>query len=107
MRHYWVLALSLVSTIALADPPKRLITLGGNVSETVCALGSCDSIVATDSSSRYPERLTKLPQVGYARALNAEGLLTQKADMILTTPSAGPDSVLSRVKATGISLQIV
>lgn len=107
MNKYCVLVLSLASTIALAESPRRLITLGGHVSETVCALGACDSIVATDSSSLYPERLTKLPQMGYARALHAEGLIAQKADLILATTSAGPDSVLEKVKAAGIKLEKV
>jgi iron complex transport system substrate-binding protein len=70
-------------------------------------LGSCDSIVATDSSSLYPPRLTQLPQVGYARALNAVGILAQKADVILATPQAGPHIVLDRVKAAGLSLVTV
>ncbi len=107
MKHCWLMTMSLISTVALAEPPRRLITLGGNVSETACALGVCDSIVATDSSSLYPEQLTKLPQVGYARALNAEGLIAQKADMILATTSAGPENVLEKVKATGIKLEKV
>jgi iron complex transport system substrate-binding protein len=107
MKRFGLLALSFLALQALAETPRRLITVGGHVSETVCALGACERIVATDSSSLYPARLTKLPQVGYARALNAEGLLAQKADVIITTTSAGPDSVLERVKSTGISLQKV
>lgn len=107
MKKILIATIGLVSTFASAKDSRRLITIGGNVSETVCALGFCDSIMATDSSSLYPSSLTKLPQVGYARALNAEGLIAQKADLILTTPNAGPDSVIQKVKATGIKFQIV
>lgn len=102
-----VLALSLSSSVAAAKDSRRIIAISGNVSETVCALGNCENIVATDSSSLYPESLTKLPQVGYARALNAEGLLSQKADLILTSTFAGPDSVLEKVKAAGLKVQTV
>jgi iron complex transport system substrate-binding protein len=107
MKMALVFALTLSSNQLMAESTRRLITISGNVSETVCALGYCESIVATDSSSLYPESLTRLPQVGYARALNAEGLLAQKADLILTTASAGPDSVLEKVKATGIRIEKV
>lgn len=93
-----------LSTGALAEPPRRIITLGGNVSETVCALGACDSIVATDSSSIFPERLSKLPQLGYARALHAEGLIAQKAELILASTSAGPESVLEKLTRSGIKI---
>jgi iron complex transport system substrate-binding protein len=107
MNRFLVVTLSLIPTLASAKDARRLITIGGSVSETACALGYCESIVATDSSSLYPTSLTKLPQVGYARALNAEGLIAQKADLILATASAGPDSVIEKVKATGIKFQAV
>jgi iron complex transport system substrate-binding protein len=107
MKMALAFALTLSSNQLMAESTRRLITISGNVSETVCALGYCESIVATDSSSLYPESLTRLPQVGYARALNAEGLLAQKADLILTTASAGPDNVLEKVKATGIRIEKV
>jgi iron complex transport system substrate-binding protein len=96
-----VLLLSTSLVAATTAEPQRLITIGGCVSETVCALGLCDRIVATDSSSLYPEVLTKRPQVGYSRALNAEGLLSQKSDLILAVNNAGPDKVLQSVKNAG------
>jgi iron complex transport system substrate-binding protein len=105
MKKSLLISAILIASLAQAEAPKRLITIGGNVSETVCMLGYCDRIVATDSSSLYPEQLTKLPQVGYSRALNAEGLISQKADLILATSTAGPDSILEKVKATGIKIQ--
>jgi iron complex transport system substrate-binding protein len=107
MKLALMLSLTLSSKLLMAESARRIITISGNVSETVCALGDCGSIVATDSSSLYPENLTKLPQVGYARDLNAEGLLAQKADLLLTTPSAGPDTVLEKIKATGIRIEKV
>jgi iron complex transport system substrate-binding protein len=107
MKRSWLLPLLMFTSKVAADTPQRLITLGGHVSETVCALGACDSIVATDSSSLYPPRLKQVPQVGYARSLNAEGLLAQKADLILATDHAGPVSILERVKSAGISLEKV
>ncbi len=107
MNKLLMVTLGLISTLSSAKDARRLITIGGNVSETACALGYCENIVATDSSSLYPNSLTKLPQVGYARALNAEGLIAQKADLVLATASAGPDSVLEKVKATGIKFQVV
>lgn len=107
MKRSWLFILSMMASEGWADTPRRLMTLGGSVSETVCALGACDSIVAVDSSSVYPPRLKQVPQVGYARTLNAEGLLAQKAEVILATDHAGPASVLERVKSTGISLEKV
>ncbi|WP_141733514.1 heme/hemin ABC transporter substrate-binding protein [Oligoflexus tunisiensis] len=107
MKKSLFFTVAVVATMAQAEAPRRLITISGNVSETVCALGYCDHIVATDSSSLYPEKLTKLPQVGYSRALNAEGLISQKADLILTTLNAGPHGILEKVKATGIKIQTV
>lgn len=56
--------------VTIADT-SRVITLGGDLSEIVFALGQEDKLVAVDTSSVYPEAATGLPQVGYVRALAA------------------------------------
>ena len=54
---------------------ERLVTLGGDVTEIVYALHAEESLVARDSTSSWPPAAQKLPDVGYLRQLNAEGIL--------------------------------
>lgn len=51
-------------TVTLKAPPKRIVTMLPSVTETVCALGACDRIVATDDYSDWPESVKKLPKAG-------------------------------------------
>jgi iron complex transport system substrate-binding protein len=95
MALYWPTSLS------AAD---RLMTIGGGVSEVVCALGACDKIIAVDSSSTYPAQLQKLPQVGYSRALNVEGIVAQKPSLIILGDESGPADVLKKLEALKIPL---
>ena len=51
-------------TVTLKAPPKRIVTMLPSVTETVCALGACDRIVATDDYSDWPESVKRLPKAG-------------------------------------------
>lgn len=85
----------------------RVVPLGGPVTETVYALGAGDLVVGTDTSSVYPDAATKLPQVGYQRALAAEGIIALRPDLVLATDEAGPTSVLEQLRTAGVRVVIV
>jgi iron complex transport system substrate-binding protein len=64
-------------------------------------------LVGVDTTSLYPEAARKLPQVGYMRALSAEGVLSLKPTLIIATTAAGPAGALDQLKATGIEVMIL
>lgn len=80
----------------------RIVSLGGPVTEIVCALGYADNIVATDISSTWPESLENLPKVGYWRALATEGILSFNPTLIIISDLAGPEYIFDQLRATGI-----
>ncbi|MFV0336987.1 MAG: hemin ABC transporter substrate-binding protein [Chthoniobacterales bacterium] len=100
-------ALSLLasSMAHTAEDAPRLVSGSGAISEIICALGAQDQLVAVDTSSTYPEELSELPQVGYARALSAEGILAQRPTLLLVTEDAGPAPVLEKIKELGVSVE--
>ncbi len=61
LRYILAYLLFSLTTLCLAQKvlPRRLITIGSAVSETVCALNHCDDIIAVDSTSQYPAALKK------------------------------------------------
>lgn len=73
MKILWVLMAFLPLT-AQAAPEEKVVALGGDVTEIVFALGAQSSLVARDSTSQWPAAATALPDVGYLRQLNAEGI---------------------------------
>jgi iron complex transport system substrate-binding protein len=91
---------------AMAAPsskvPQRIITIGAPVTETVAALGGLSKIIATDTTSTYPEAVQKLPKVGYMRRLSTEGLLGLTPDLIIAPADAGPAQVFDDLKRLNI-----
>lgn len=86
---------------------QRIITVGGNVTEMVYELGLGDALVATDSTSTYPQSAAALPKIGYQRTLSVEGVLGQKPDLLILSGEAGPAPVIEQLKNTGLKVLIL
>lgn len=69
----WGILLAALPLFASAAT-ERVISLGGDVTEIVYALNAGQQLVAKDSTSTWPAAAHKLPDVGYLRQLNAEGI---------------------------------
>lgn len=89
-----------------AAPAKRIVSLGGPVTETVFALGEGGRVVAVDLSSVWPPEAAKLPKVGYHRALSAEGVLSLNPDLVLGSDEAGPPAVLDQIRAARVPVML-
>lgn len=87
--------------------PRRVISVGGALTELIYALGAQAELVGVDSTSLYPTAATKLPNVGYARTLAAEGLLSLAPTMIVATEEAGPPAVLRQLEAAQVPLHVL
>ncbi|MCS6853967.1 MAG: ABC transporter substrate-binding protein [Elioraea sp.] len=98
---------ALAAAVALAGwpasaSPSRLVVAGGGIAEIVCALGLRPAIVGVDTTSLFPSALKALPNVGYQRNLNAEGVLALRPDLVLVSAQAGPPEVLERLERAGV-----
>lgn len=88
-----------------AATTRRIVSLGGAVTETLYRLGLENEIVGVDATSQFPpQALATKPSVGYVRALGAEGLLSLRPDLIIATAGAGPPNALALVEAAGVPL---
>lgn len=92
---------SLTSTFSVAQ---RVVSVGGTVTEIVYLLDAQNQLVASDTSSIYPDAATQMPKVGYQRTLSAEGVLSVRPELLLITPAAGPAKVLQQLKDTDIKI---
>lgn len=75
-------------TLNMAQPPRRIVSLLPSLSETVCALGHCASLVGVDRYSNHPASLQKLPQVGGGLDPNIEAIVALRPDVVLMATSA-------------------
>ncbi|MWN31183.1 MULTISPECIES: heme/hemin ABC transporter substrate-binding protein [unclassified Gilliamella] len=89
---------------------ERIVIAGGALTEIVFALGAGDQIVGVDKTSSYPDSVKKLPQIGYWKLLNIEGILSLKPTLFITLSDVEPDNIISQVnqaKVDVLSLQRV
>ena len=69
------------------------------MTEILYALGVSDRIVAVDTTSLFPvDALKQKPNVGYMRALSAEGVLGLKPSLVLAIEGSGPTETVAVLK---------
>ena len=90
-----------------ADPARRIVSVGGALTETLYALGAMADLVGVDTTSLYPEAARRLPSVGYARSLSAEGVLSLRPTLIVASEDAGPPAVLRQLEAARIPMAVL
>ncbi|KAB2919788.1 MAG: ABC transporter substrate-binding protein [Hyphomicrobiaceae bacterium] len=81
----------------------RILSIGGDITEIVYALGAGDRVVAVDATSTFPpQALEQRPSIGYMRALSTEGVLSVGATLILASERCGPPEVVKALKSTSL-----
>jgi iron complex transport system substrate-binding protein len=98
--------LFVAATLVQADTYERIAVAGGDLTEIVYALGAGDKVVAADSTSNYPASVQEKAQIGYVRALSAEGVLSISPDLLIGADDAGPANVIENLKAAGLPVAI-
>lgn len=110
MRRYHALLL-LLAVWALplhaGDTPQRVVSLGGDITETIYALDAQAGLAGVDNTSVWPAAAKQLPNVGYVRQLNAEGILALRPTEVIATHDAGPATVLEQLRQAGVTLQLL
>jgi len=69
--------------LRLARSPARIVSLLPSLTETVCALGECDRLVATDRYSNWPQSVVRLPKAGGLGDTEIELIVGLKPDVVL------------------------
>lgn len=95
------------SVFSSAFAQERVVSIGGDVTEILYALGAEQNIIGRDSTSTVPERVKDLPDIGYMRQLNTEGILALKPTHIIATQAAQPSIVLEQLKSAGVKVEQV
>lgn len=90
------------TVVAPGAAAPRLVCVGGALTEIVYRLGAAAQLAGTDTTSLFPEAAQRTPKVGYHRQLSAEGLLSLRPDVLLTTDEAGPPAVIEQLRAAGV-----
>ena len=94
------------STLSVAA--ERIVSASGPITEILWAIGASDDVVAVDTSSLFPDEILKTkPNVGYMRALSAEGVISTRPTLFLSAEGAGPPDVLKLLREAGVQVEIL
>ena len=83
----------------------RVVCISKHLTEMMFALGKGHDIVACDLTSTYPDSAKLLPTVGYHRALNPEGIISMKPDLVIHSNDIGPANVIPQIEKVGLKIQ--
>jgi iron complex transport system substrate-binding protein len=83
---------------------RRLVALGGTITEIVSALGALPDLVGVDTSSVYPVAAARLPKVGYFRRFSPEGVIALSPTLVLLSTEAGPPGAVEQLRTAGVAL---
>ena len=89
--------------VRLPHAARRVITLLPSLTETVCRLGACERLVATDRWSNWPASVQALPKAGGLDDANLELIVAAKPDLVLAARST---RVAERLQALGIPVAV-
>lgn len=102
-------AFALQATLpASAETPdtRRIVSIGGVVTEILWSLGADDRIIAVDTTSIFPaEALRTRASVGYMRQLSAEGILALEPSVILMLEGSGPPQAVDVLEQSGVDIR--
>ncbi len=91
---------------AAAEDGPRVVSIGGDLTEIVYALGAGRLLVGADTTSSWPAEAEELAKVGYMRQLAAEGILSLAPDLVIAAGDAGPQTVLDRLEMAGVEVRV-
>lgn len=100
----FLLIFSINSLINYSSANERIVIAGGSLTEIVFALGAGDDVVGVDKTSSYPEKVKQLPQIGYWKLLNIEGVLSLRPTLFITLNDVEPDNVIEKVSESKVDV---
>ena len=90
-----------------AAASKRIVSIGGAVTEILYALNLQDRIVGVDLTSTFPAAVSDKPQVGYMRNLSVEGVLSLSPDLVIAIEGAGPPDTIEVLERASVPFVLV
>ena len=94
-------------SVAFPFPPKRIVSLAPNVTETLFSLGLDEEIVGVSTHCNYPERAKSKPRVGSYISLDFEKILSLKPDLVIATGAGNTKDMVKRLAQWGFPTYVI
>jgi len=84
----------------------RIVTLSGDLTEAIFAMGLGDSVVGRDVTTIYPPEAISIPIVGIGRFITAEGVLAENPTLVLGDTQSAPLEAIQQIRSAGVPVVI-
>lgn len=84
----------------------RIVSLTGDLTEIIFALGLGEQVVAIDVTTTYPEEAIELPVIGFAQQLAAEPVLAFEPTLVLGDMTIAPPEAIQQLRDAGIPVML-
>jgi len=84
----------------------RIVTLSGDLTEAVYAMGLGADMVGRDVTTVFPQEALDLPIVGLGRYLTAEGVLAENPTLVLGDTQTSPPEAIDQIRSAGVPVVI-
>ncbi len=88
-------------------PPKRIISLAPNVTETLFAIGIDEQLVGVSLHCNYPERAKSKPRVGTYISIDVEKVVSLHPDLVIATGAGNSRQMVERLEKLGIPTFVI
>lgn len=88
------------------DDVSRIVSLWGNITETVYGLGLGDHVVGRDVASTFTEA-EEVPVVTRGHDVAAESVLSLRPTVVLVDPTIGPPEAITQIRNAGVPVVVV
>jgi iron complex transport system substrate-binding protein len=89
----------------------RIVSLTGDITETIFELGMGERVVAVDITTTYPPQAEELKSsgnnVGFGQALAAESVLRYEPTLVLGDESIEPTATIEQLRSAGVPVIIL
>lgn len=92
------------TTITLARPAQRIVSLAPHLTELLFAAGAGAQVVAVGAYSDYPAAAKALPKVGDSALLDLERIVALKPDLLVVWRDGNSPQQLQRLATLGIPM---
>lgn len=92
------------TSIRLAQPPQRIVSLTPHVTELIYAVGAGAQLVGADSGSDYPLAAKSLPRIGDYSRVNFERMAAIKPDLVIGWASGNRAADIYKLRQMGLTV---
>jgi len=93
--------------VTISFPPKRILSLAPDITETLFALGLSHEIVGVTRFSDFPPAAKEKPKVGPYTDINIEAVINLEPDLILGTGSGNLRGQIRQLERLGFPVYVV